>query len=241
MRVLLSILGIIAIMTVSQSCKNSKTSDTETKSNVHTAVVKEAIQAGEYTYLKVTEDDEEIWLAAPACVPIIGATYYYKGGTEMKNFQSKQLNRTFESVYFIDNLSSVPITDDATTTVDTAGGTMAKHIANTTSDKIEVKIAPVTGGVTIAELYKNKASYVGKTVKVKAKVTKFSSEIMDKNWIHMQDGSEYDSNFDLTVTTLSEVVVGDTIIAEGKFAVDKDFGYNYKYKIIIEDAVIKKK
>jgi hypothetical protein len=244
MRVLLSILGIIAIMTVSQSCKNSKTSS-ENKSNIHTVIVKEAIQAGEYTYLKVTEDDAEKWLAAPACVPIVGATYYYKGGTEMKNFQSKQLNKTFESVYFIDNLSSVPITDETTTTTavtDTTGANaMSQHIAKTTTEKIDVKIAPVSGGITIAELYKNKASYAGKTVKVKGKVTKFSSAIMDKNWIHLQDGTEFDKNFDLAITTLGEVAAGDTIIATGKIALDKDFGYNYTYKVIMEDATVKTK
>jgi len=244
MRILLSIIGIIAVMTVSQSCKNSKTSS-DKKSNVHTVIVKEAIQAGEYTYLKVTEDDAEMWLAAPACVPVVGATYYYKGGTEMKNFQSKQLNKTFESVYFIDNLSSVPITDETTTTTaatDTnAANAMTQHIAKTTTEKIDVKITPVSGGITIAELYKNKASYAGKTVKVKGKVTKFSSAIMDKNWIHLQDGTEFDKNFDLAITTLGEVAAGDTIIATGKIALDKDFGYNYTYKVIMEDATVKTK
>lgn len=244
MRILLSIIGIIAVMTVSQSCKNSKTSS-DKKSNVHTVIVKEAIQAGEYTYLKVTEDDAEMWLAAPACVPVVGATYYYKGGTEMKNFQSKQLNKTFESVYFIDNLSSVPITDETTTTTaatDTnAANAMSQHIAKTTTEKIDVKITPVSGGITIADLYKNKASYAGKTVKVKGKVTKFSSAIMDKNWIHLQDGTEFDKNFDLAITTLGEVVAGDTIIATGKIALDKDFGYNYTYKVIMEDATVKTK
>jgi hypothetical protein len=243
MRILLSIFGIIAIMALSPSCKNSK-STSENKSNIHTVIVKEAIQAGEYTYIKVTEDDAEKWLAAPACVPIVGATYYYKGGTEMKNFVSKQLNKTFESVYFIDNISSVPITDETATTnaADTAGANaMTQHIAKTTTEKIAVKIAPVTGGVSIGELYKNKSSYAGKTVKVKGKVTKFSSAIMNKNWIHIQDGSEFDNNFDLAITTQSEVAAGDTIVAEGKIALDKDFGYNYTYKIIMEDAVVKKK
>lgn len=244
MRILLSILGIFTIMIIGQSCKNSKTSsDSENKSNIHTVIVKEAIQAGEYTYLKVTEDDAEKWLAAPACVPIVGATYYYKGGTEMKNFQSKQLNKTFESVYFIDNLSSVPITDETNTNTvsDTLNANaMTQHIAKTTTEKIAVKISPLTGGTTIAELYKNKASYAGKTVKVKGKVTKFSSAIMEKNWIHIQDGTEFDNNFDLAITTQGEVAAGDTIVAEGKIALDKDFGYNYTYKIIMEDAKVKK-
>lgn len=242
MRVLLSILSVIVLLTVGQSCKNSKKTS-ENKSDIHAVIVKEAIQAGEYTYMRVTENGEEKWLASPACVPMVGSTYYYKGGSEMKNFKSKELNRTFEIVYFIDNLSSVPINDSIpTNNVNQADPTaMSQHIAKTTSDKIEVKIAPVTGSITIAELYKNKSSYAGKTVKVRGKVTKFNPAIMEKNWIHIQDGTEFNKDFDLAITSQNEVTAGDTIIAEGKIALDKDFGYNYTYKILMEDAVVKKK
>ena len=241
MRVFFSIC-IISIMIIGQSCHNSKkTSNSDKNPNIHAVVVKEAIQAGEYTYIKVTEDDAEKWLAAPSCIPIVGATYYYKGGMEMKNFESKQLNKTFESVYFIDNISSVPITDDSTKVADTKGAEdMSKHIAKTTSEKIDVKIEPLTGGVTIAEIYKNKASYSGKSIKVKGKVSKINTAIMGKNWIHIQDGTEFEKNFDLTITSQNEVAVGDIVIAEGKIALDKDFGYNYVYKVIMEDAVVKK-
>jgi hypothetical protein len=243
MKALLGIVCIVSIMTLSQSCSNSK-KKSEKNPNIHEVVVKEAIQAGEYTYLRVTEGDAEKWLAAPSCNPVVGTTYYYKGGMEMKDFKSKELNRTFESVYFIDNFSSTPISDSASAVNvvrDNPQGDMAKHIAKTTSEKVNVKIAPAVGGVTIADLYKNKAAYAGKSVKVRGKVTKINAAIMNKNWIHLQDGTEFDNNFDLTVTSLSEVANGDTVIAEGKIGLDKDFGYNYTYKILMEDAVVKKK
>ncbi|MFH0866531.1 MAG: GW dipeptide domain-containing protein [Bacteroidota bacterium] len=239
MRVFVSILGLIAFMIAIQSCGNSKSS-ADKNPNMHTVVVEEVLQAGEYTYLRVTEDEEERWLAAPAVTAAVGGTYYYKGGTEMKNFKSKELSRTFKSVYFIDFISSEPITETTTTVTDTSAiNAMTQHIAKTTTDKIDVKIVPVAGGTTIAELYKNRTSYDGKTIKVKGKVTKFSSAIMDKNWIHIQDGTEYDGNFDLTVTSLAEVAAGDTITVEGKLSLDKDFGFNYVYKVLLEDAVVK--
>ena len=155
MKVVVSILSILAIMTFGYSCKNAKKS-TENKSNIHTVVVKEAIQAGEYTYIRVTEGDDEKWLAAPACIPLVGTTYYYKGGMEMKDFKSKELNRTFASVYFIDNISSVPISDTTATPTNNANqadpNAMAQHIAKTTSEKVDVKITPLAGGVTIGEV-----------------------------------------------------------------------------------------
>jgi hypothetical protein len=70
-------------------------------------------------------------------------------------------------------------------------------------------------------------------------VVKYSPGIMNKNWVHIQDGTEYDGNYDLTVTTLSEFKVGDIVTLEGKIALDKDFGYGYIYDVLLEDAVAK--
>ena len=67
---------------------------------------------------------------------------------------------------------------------------------------------------------------------------KFSTGIMDKNWIHFQDGTSYSEKFDLTVTTNQEVNVGDIITIKGRISLDKDFGYDYFYDVIMEDAEI---
>ena len=63
---------------------------------------------------------------------------------------------------------------------------------------------------------------------------------MNKNWIHIQDGTDNSGKFDLTVTTDIEVKVGDTITLEGAIALDKDFGFGYKYEVIMEDAKLVK-
>ena len=106
-------------------------------------------------------------------------------------------------------------------------------------EKQDVKVSPASGGITIGTLYAKKADYSGKMVKIKGKVVKFSPEIMGKNWIHIQDGTETMGDFDLTVTTMANVKVGDVITIEGKVALDKDFGAGYFYKVIVEDASVK--
>ena len=63
---------------------------------------------------------------------------------------------------------------------------------------------------------------------------------MKKNWIHIQDGTEFDGKFDLTITTDQEVKVGDKISVEGNVHLDKDFGFGYFYDVIVEDAKISK-
>jgi len=61
---------------------------------------------------------------------------------------------------------------------------------------------------------------------------------MDKNWIHLQDGTEHDGKFDLTVTSDITADTGEVYTFEGTIALDKDFGFGYFYEIIMEDAVI---
>ena len=94
------------------------------------------------------------------------------------------------------------------------------------------------GGITIAELFSDKKAYDGKTVRIRGAVTKFNPAIMDKNWIHLQDGTDHDGKFDLTVTSGQMVEPGATITVEGKISLDKDFGFGYFYEVIMEDAVI---
>jgi len=105
-------------------------------------------------------------------------------------------------------------------------------------EREELTIEPVQGGVTIAELFTNKKDYSGKTVKIKGKVTKVNPEIMGKNWIHIQDGTMSDGQFDLTITSDFVPEIGSILTIEGKIALDKDFGYGYTYQVLMEEAKI---
>ncbi len=105
-------------------------------------------------------------------------------------------------------------------------------------EKANVSVVPCEGCLKIADLLTGKKDYAGKTVKIKGSVTKFNAEIMGKNWVHLQDGTESDGVFDLTVTTDKVVSVGDIVTFEGKIILDKDFGYGYFYSILMEDGKI---
>lgn len=94
----------------------------------------------------------------------------------------------------------------------------------------------------VADVYKNKDALNKKQVTVKGKVVKVSANIMDKNWIHIQDGSGHPGakNNDLTVTTTEAApAVGKVVTVTGTVAKDKDFGAGYFYNVIVENATIK--
>jgi hypothetical protein len=110
------------------------------------------------------------------------------------------------------------------------------HAGQVTAEKLNVVVEPCQGCITIARILENKKSFSGKTVKVKGQVTKFNPAIMGKNWVHIQDGTEFQGGFDLTITTDIQVSVGETITIEGKIVLDKDFGYGYVYGVLMEEG-----
>jgi len=103
-------------------------------------------------------------------------------------------------------------------------------------EKANITVQPCEGCTKIADLLSGKKGFEGKTVRIKGSVTKFNPEIMGKNWIHIQDGTEFEGGFDLTITTDKTVSVGDIVTFEGKIFLDKDFGYGYVYNIIMEEG-----
>ncbi|MBK7713322.1 MAG: hypothetical protein IPN67_11585 [Bacteroidales bacterium] len=117
-----------------------------------------------------------------------------------------------------------------------AMGGSDKHMARVMTSKADVKIEPCADCITIAKLLADKKAYDGKVIKVKGQVTKYNGGIMGKNWVHIQDGTENQEGFDLTITTDITVSVGETVTFEGKIALDKDFGYGYSYNVIMEEG-----
>ena len=224
-------IGIVILMSACQN-QDSTTLKTE-KSNLHEVIVEEVLQTSEYTYLRVKENDSEQWLAVPKTRAEIGGTYYHDGGMEMKNFESKELSRTFETVFFLEGIRAEPETPKK------PASPASQHVPKPKAEKKDITIDPVEDGITIAELFSNKESYAGKIVKIRGQVTKFSAAIMGKNWIHLQDGTDHSGNYDLTVTANTELKVGDTVTVEGKISLDLDLGFGYFYEVIMEDAVVK--
>ena len=93
---------------------------------------------------------------------------------------------------------------------------------------------------TVASLYQNKAALAGKTISVQGKVMKVNNGIMNRNWLHIQDGTgdaKARTN-DLVVTSKQTATVGDQVNISGVVAADKDFGAGYSYSLLIEDASI---
>ncbi len=115
-----------------------------------------------------------------------------------------------------------------------------EHVANVATSKKDVDVKQEEGTISIAEVFEKREQLAGKQVTVKGEVTKYNPAIMSKNWVHIQDGTDYKGEFDLTITTPDAVAVGTQVVFTGVLAIDRDFGYGYTYSTILESAVLKK-
>ncbi|MBK8426855.1 MAG: SH3-like domain-containing protein [Lewinellaceae bacterium] len=195
----------------------------------HKVVVAEALNTDKYSYLRVKENGEEKWIAISKRDVKIGGNYLYTGGLMKKNFQSKEFNRVFETVYLVSDFR-----EEGAGAAGAAQGGMPPAAGALEPPK---NLKPAPGAIKISDLVANIRKYDGKVVKVTGKCVKVNPMIMGRNWLHIQDGSG--KNIDLTVTTTENIPLGAIITLEGTIAVDKDFGAGYRYAYIMEGAVSK--
>jgi hypothetical protein len=199
--------------------------------------VVETMDSGGYTYVQLeTASGKKLWAAMPKTKITKGQNIALIPGATMPNFKSKTLKRTFDEIIFSPGLLRVQTPDHNAEAL----GSKAQVV--TTAEKIKVAKASGTNAYTVGEIYNNRNDLDKKNVVIRAKVVKISEGIMGKNWLHIQDGTgdTAKGTRDLVVTTADTASVGDVVTVNGRLAKDKDFGAGYKYKVIVEDAVVKK-
>jgi hypothetical protein len=199
-------------------------------------VVLETMDASNYTYMRLQTPKGEIWTATAKTPVKVGDKVSVSVQTEMRDFHSPSLNRTFPVIYFASRAGQAGASGQPPMSV--GHGTDGMPVQSPVSVK---PMAPPPGGSSIADVWANRASLVGKMVTINGTVVKFNGGILGRNWIHLQDGSgsAADGTNDITVTTDAVANVGDVITVTGTVAADKDIGAGYVYKVMLEGGKIK--
>jgi hypothetical protein len=202
-----------------------------------TGTVVETTNAASYTYVRVDTGKEKIWAAAAQFRVKVGDKVTVPAGMPMKDFQSKTLNRTFDTIYFVGAISAPGAGQAAQAAAQNAHAGPHGKLGSSPAVALDFSgLKKAEGGMTVAEILAGKKASQGKAVRVRAKVVKYNAQIMNRNWVHLQDGTGAPGANDLTVTTADTAKVGDTVLVNGKLSLNKDFGYGYKYEVLLEDA-----
>jgi len=196
--------------------------------------VAETIDAGSYTYIRIEESNT--WIATTTTEVSGGNQIVYSGGSEMRDFYSKSLDRTFESIWFVENVSISGRDPDQTHQGAVKGHGSPIPISTAVTAPAPGEIAKLDGGKTVDEIVSDPAAFKGQAVSLRARVTKVSAKIMGKNWITLQDGTGTAPNNKLIATSSEMVAVGEVVTAKGVIENDVDLGYGYHYDALLEEA-----
>jgi hypothetical protein len=201
--------------------------------------VVETMDAASYTYILVDDGVRKLWAAAPKFAVAVGDQVKVPAGHPMQNFESKTLNRSFDVIYFVDRVTVVGGQEQKENSAQQiAAAHVAAAKAAPTPSLDFSNLGKPAGGHTVAQVFANKAALAGEEVVLRGKVAKFNRQIMGKNWMHVQDGTGSAGTNDLTVTTGASAAVGNTVLVRGKLSTERDFGFGYKYDVMIEDATV---
>ena len=197
--------------------------------------VTDTIDAAGYTYAEVDTGKEKVWAAATTTPLKIGDMIGFTTEMPMRNFHSNSMNRDFPIIYFVSRF----ITDQESPANAPAEKALPhRKIEPAPIAKAIEGIEKAEGGNIIAEVYTDRQKLNGKVIRVRGKVTKFTANVMKKNWLHIRDSSTLD---DLTITTDGVAAIDEVVLIEGKLSLDKDYGFGYVYPLIVEDAKLTKK
>ena len=157
--ILLNPLTLILLVFLTLSgCNRGKNSSAETDlpPGTHAVSVIEVIQTSNYTYLQVFENDQKFWIAITKTEARTGDVIYFTNAMEMKDFKSKELNRVFPSILFVNDPSMTP----PAAAMPLSEKQMAQSPGKITAERLtDISVKPVNGGISISELYSKKSDY----------------------------------------------------------------------------------
>jgi predicted heme/steroid binding protein len=223
------------------------TEKSQTPTGIYYGKILEIKGAMGYKYLKIDENGTELWIASANAPVAVGDRIGYDKKTVMKNFESKTLGQKFKEIIFASDVYLPQKAEKPKSMKEMLGLSAAKkdpHAGMGKGLSPEEEEKPSKPFVkkeayTVEEVHMWRKSLEGQTISLEGKVYKVSHQIMKLDWVHLGDGTGNEKKLtdDLVFTaSSSSIKAGDKVIATGKVVVNKDFGFGYFYKVLIQDA-----
>lgn len=191
-----------------------------------------------YTYLLLSTGGGETWAAIDKAPVAVGAEVAIAQATLMKDFWSRELQKSFEWIVF------GRLAESCGPQVHPDLGNAAHHAAPADAlargTAIDIPKAPGPDGRTVAEIVAESAALSDKPVAVRGQVVRYTPDVMGKNWLHVRDGSGSNGSNDIVVTTDAHAEIGEVVLVKGTVRTNRDFGTGYAYKVLIDSATLER-
>jgi hypothetical protein len=195
----------------------------------HRVVINEILESDSYSYVKVSEGEDEYWIATIKGTYTLDEIYTYNNGLYKTDYFSTEFNRSFDRIYLVSNLKPINSAEPAAPSIN-------KLVDIEPKSPISAADYEREGSIKIKDLVADADKYANKQIQITAKVVKVNSAIMNRNWLHLKDGSFDD--FDLVATTQEGIPSGDIVTIKGMLVLNRDFGAGYSYDLIVENATL---
>lgn len=205
--------------------------------------VLEVLHSSGYTYLLLDVDGFKDWVAIPELYVEVGDEVELNPGTQMGEQTSKTLKKTFKQIIY----SSGPTekyNEKRKVNAHKGADMSAPAPGNKKSEGkivegLKVEKAKSENAYDLAEIFAKRDELQDKIISVRGQVVKVTTGVMNRNWVHIKDGTGENGANKLVVTTKDSANIGDIVTFSGVFHNNVDFGGGYQYAIIMEDAVVK--
>lgn len=202
---------------------------------MHKVTVLELLEGGNYDYMYVSEDTLSYWLATRKGEYVVGKDYVYNSFIPKTDFRSKEFNRVFDQL----NLVSSLMPESSLKAKTHVHGPNCNH-GNLDNQNINMDYPFDENSehvsLSIAELVKNPTKYMSSWVLLSGICVKVNTAILDRNWIHIKDGTL--DSYDLVITSNDNVKLGDSVTFKARITLNKDFGAGYSYPLLLEQGTL---
>lgn len=238
-----------------EHAKDVPTEKSYTLEGIYYGKILEVKSARGYKYLNVDENGTQHWVAIANAPVAVGDKIGYDKRTIMHDFESKSLGKKFKEIIFASDVY-LPQKSDKPKSMKEMLGLGSKNVqpkdphkgmgVGMSSQEEEKPEKPFVKKevYTIEEVHMWRKSLEGQIISLEGTVFKVSRQIMKLDWVHLGDGTGDEKKLtdDLVFTAASaNIKSGDKVRAKGKVVVNKDFGYGYFYKVLIQDATFEVK
>lgn len=199
--------------------------------NMHKVEIVQVLKTETYMYMEVSEGGKKFWIATGPGSVRSGSTYYFNEAVRKFNFESKALDRVFDSIYLIPRLvpeSKLEALNQRLFDPHQMGQ------RNQASDTLAVPDPDIFTALTIGELLQSPETYEGQWVEISGTCVKVNNGILGRNWVHLRAKEE--NGGEVVVTTQQEVEVGEVVRMQALVRRNRDFGSGYQYDLLLEDG-----
>ncbi|MBT8323379.1 MAG: hypothetical protein KJO94_07870 [Eudoraea sp.] len=203
--------------------------------DVHQIKVQEVHPSSKYLYLRVQEGDRSYWMATGPMNVEVGDVYYYNEALVKTNFESKEIQKVFDTLYLVTQLIPESQGDALKPKDKIAPPPKQGETEEKTGGFHSNQDSRIAKQISIGNLLEDPGALEGKLVQVTGTCTKINSGILGRNWIHLKDDSVKDR--DIVITSQEKVAPGDIVTFRAEVAIDKDFGAGYTYEVLLEKGV----